>query len=143
MKKIPALLMSMFLMSIVLTSITWADTSTYIYGTIYDNENMPITHAKVTVQCASTKIDQNTDKDGMYKILNIECSADDIAYVTVTKDGIVIGTGSGTIDDMNILNININIDEYDGDASIPEFPIAALPALLSMFSFGLIRKRLF
>ncbi len=143
MNKIPALLISMFLMSMVLAPMTWADPSTYIYGVIHDNENMPIVHAKVAVQCGSTKIDQNTDGDGEYKILNIECAPGDTAYVTVTKDGVVIGTGSGTIDDMNILNININIDEYDGDASIPEFPVAALPALLSMFSFGLIRKRLF
>ena len=52
MNKIPALLISMFLMSMVLAPMTWADPSTYIYGVIHDNENMPIVHAKVAVQCS-------------------------------------------------------------------------------------------
>ncbi|NOQ38243.1 hypothetical protein GQ472_05120 [archaeon] len=130
---------------------------TYVYGTVYDSEGEGIWHAKVTVHCietGDTRFDPNTDKDGNYEIQTIECSVGDTVFVNVTKDDVEIGTGTGIVeectDELPRCNshihagiVNVNIESTGGDIPIPEFPVAALPALLSIFSFGLIRKNLF
>jgi len=130
---------------------------TYVYGVVYDSNDDGIWHAKVTVHCIETndtRFDPNTDKNGNYEIQVLECSVGDTVDVTVTKDNVEIGTGTGIVEEctdelprcnshIHVGIVKIDIEGTGGDIPIPEFPVAALPALLSMFSFGLVRKRLF
>ena len=162
MNKLLVLLTSVFLISIVSSSMAFATAGTvqknmtYVYGTVYDGDGNGIWKAKVLAHCIETdaaKFDPNTDKNGNYEITTLECSVGNRVNITVIKGDVEIGIGTGIVqectDELPMCKSGIHegivkIDvEGSGDIPIPEFPIAALPALLSMFSFGLIRKKLF
>ena len=120
---------------------------TFAGGYIYDvDTNLGVEGASVTVYCVEsdeTRTD-TTDINGYY-LVTIPCSTDDTLQVTATKDS-DSGSNSGTVESLESVTMGtteINIGVAQVDITIPEFPIAALPALLSMFSFGLVRKRLF
>ena len=116
-------------------------------GYVYDvNTNNTVQGADVTVHCVEsneTRTD-TTDANGYY-IVSIPCSVNDTVQVTATKNS-DSGSNSSIVDFQGTLTMGtttINIGVARVDVTIPEFPIAALPALLSMFSFGLVRKKLF
>ncbi len=60
-------------------------------------------------------------------------------------DGNIIGSSTGTVDFQGVGTIysaQVDVGVSNVNVGIPEFPITAIPAVLSMLSFGLIRKRL-
>ena len=116
-------------------------------GYIYDDVTGDgIPGADVTVHCVETgkTMTDTTDSFGYY-LVTIQCSPDNTVEVYATT-GDKSGSDSGTANYLGSILMGeslINISISRVDVTIPEFPVTALPALLSMFSFGLIRKRLF
>ena len=117
-------------------------------GYVYDvnTNNSAVVGADVTVHCVESNETRTgtTDANGYY-LVSIPCSVDDTVQVTATKDS-DSGSNSGLVTAYGIVTMGsttINVGVTQIDVVIPEFPIAALPALLSMFSFGIIRKKLF
>ena len=116
-------------------------------GYIYDDVTGDgIPGAEVTVHCVETgkTMTDTTDSFGYY-LVTIQCGPGDTVEVSATT-GDKSGSDSGTTTYLGSILMGeslINISVSRVDVTIPEFPITALPALLSMFSFGLIRKRLF
>ncbi|NOQ55300.1 MAG: hypothetical protein GQ477_00680 [Nanohaloarchaea archaeon] len=116
-------------------------------GYIYDDVTGDgIQGAEVEVLCVENgkTMTDTTDVNGYY-LVTIQCGTGDTIEVTATA-GDKSGSDSGTVAYsgsiyMGETRIDLGISRVD--VTIPEFPVAALPALLSMFSFGLIRKRLF
>ena len=120
---------------------------TFAGGYVYDiDTNDPVSGANVSVHCVEsneTRID-TTDANGYY-LVTIPCSTNDTLQITAAKNS-DSGSNSGTVEYLETVTMGtteINIGVAQVDITIPEFPVAALPALLSMFSFGLVRKRLF
>ena len=121
-------------------------------GYIYDDvTNDGIGGATVTVLCignSETRTD-TTDSNGFYFVM-IPCSENDTIQVTATAGS---KSGSNSANVTHIWNIYMYDSDWDYtlvdvglthvDVTIPEFPITALPAVLSMLSFGLVRRRLF
>ena len=118
---------------------------TFAGGYIYDSDSGEgIEGAVVTVNCDGETQTDTTDSNGFY-LVTIPCSENDIIQVTATSTN-GSGSNSSTVESLGDVTMDmttINIGVARADITIPEFPIAALPALLSMFSFGLVRKRLF
>ena len=150
MKKLPALFISLFLVSLASIAFAESPDMTYVYGKVYDistGEN--VSGANVTVHCIESGDIRTTtsDSEGYYTIPTLKCSINNTIDVTVTKDNVEIGTGTGTVDEcfeeLSMCNAEVHAGIAQIDVTIPEFPITALPAVLSMLSFGLIRKRLF
>ncbi len=153
MKKI--LLIFLFSLSLVLafssTAIAPASDFTYVYGTVYDTETGEgIKGIKVTALCVNTtdtKSDPNTNDDGNYTITTLECSLGHTIIVTAYKDGVELGSNTDTVkectDELGMCKSHVHVGISNIDIGIPEFPIVALPALLAMLSFGLIRKKLY
>ena len=116
-------------------------------GYIYDDVTGDgIPGADVTIRCVETgkTMTDTTDPEGYY-LVTIQCGTGDTIEVTATADG-KSGSNSGIVEHLGNITmgetvIDLNISRVD--VTIPEFPVTALPALLSMFSFGLVRKRLF
>ena len=117
-------------------------------GYVYDDvTNLGIEGADVTVLCVDNgrTMTDITDINGFY-LVTIQCLPGNIIQVTASMDdksgsnaGMVIYSGISAFMDMTMININTSWV----DVTIPEFPITALPAVLSMLSFGLVRRRLF
>ncbi|NOQ38245.1 hypothetical protein GQ472_05130 [archaeon] len=99
--------------------------------------------ADIFIEClANTEFTSATsDSQGNYYAV-LECPVDATVRVTATKNS-ESGSEAGTVESIGTIGTEIDIGLAHIDVSIPEFPIAAIPALLSMFSFGLVRKRLF
>ena len=152
-------LMLLFIMTLSSMAFAVSPDMTDVYGTVYDiNTNQGIQGAFVNAHCVQTgddATDPNTDSNGNYIINSLLCSIGHDVIVTVTKDNVEIGSDTKVVVDCTTVTIppelssslrcsrNVHVGIVDRDiAGIPEFPIAAIPALLSIFSFGLIRKRL-
>ena len=116
-------------------------------GYIYDDETgLGIPGADVSVLCVESgkTMTDTTDPNGYY-LVTIQCSPGNTIQVSASADsksgsaaGQVIWFGS-VIMDMTLINVGVSYV----NVTIPEFPITALPAVLSMLSFGLVRRRLF
>ena len=150
MKKLPTLFISLFLISLASIAFAVSPDMTFVYGKVFDistGEN--VSGASVSVHCIETGDTRTatSDSEGNYKIPTLKCSVNNTIDVTVTKDNVEIGTGTGTVDEcfeeLSMCNAEVHAGIAEIDVVIPEFPITALPAVLSMLSFGLIRKRLF
>ncbi|NOQ55301.1 MAG: hypothetical protein GQ477_00685 [Nanohaloarchaea archaeon] len=115
-------------------------------GYIYDDVTGDgIEGAEVEVLCVESgkTMTDTTDVNGYY-LVTIQCGTGDTIVATATA-GDKSGSDSGTVDSVGSIYMGesrIDLGVSRVDVTIPEFPVTALPALLSMFSFGLIRKRL-
>jgi len=148
------------LILILISSIAFAPGQpdmTDVYGTVYDvNTNLGIEKASVNAYCVQTgdnAADHNTDSNGNYVINSLKCSIGHDVIVTVTKDDVVIGSNTKVVVDCTTVTIpefppslqcteHVHVGIVESDIEIPEFAMAAIPALLSIFGFGLLRKRL-
>ena len=116
-----------------------------VIGTIYDiDTDLPISGADIYVECLDNYEITTTISglSGDY-IAALPCPMDGTVRVTAIEESIGSGENTGLVEYIGTPGTEVNVGMAHIDVSIPEFPIAALPALLSMFSFGLIRKRLF
>ena len=118
----------------------------FVNGYIYDDTTSEgISGAQITAVCLNNG-NSNTGisaPNGYYLIL-LQCADDETVEVTATYDG-ETGSNTGTvtyIGSMMMGATRVDIGIVTINVSVPEFPIAAIPALLSIVSFGLIRKRL-
>ena len=122
---------------------------TFVYGTVYDvDTDFGLAGVTVTARCVETgneKTDPNTDSSGYYQIPTLECSVGNEIIVIVTVDDVEY-TNSNTVadcnDELNMCNSKQHVGISKIDVSVPEFPVAMRPILLSVLSFGLIRERL-
>ena len=153
--KLLTIIISLILISLVLASPATAippeqKNMTFVDGKVFDlDTGQGLPGVKVTALCVEStdeRIDPNTDSEGYYQIPTLECSIGNEVIVTVIIDGVEY-TNTDTVKDcdgvINMCHSPQHVGILDINIQIPEFPVAALPALLSMFSFGLIRKRLF
>ncbi|NOQ38244.1 hypothetical protein GQ472_05125 [archaeon] len=153
--KLLTIIISLILVSLVLASPAAATppekkNMTFVEGKVFDEDTgLGLSGVEVTALCIEStdeRKDPKTDKDGYYKIPTLECSIGNEVIVTVTIDGVEYTNTDYVIDCDGVINM-CHSKQHVGiigiDIAIPEFPIAALPALLSMLSFGLVRKRLF
>ncbi len=145
-----------FLMALILMSSAASATSNslstpvgvvVVSGNVYlnDGSETPVVGADVYAVCVDipSYISDTvvTNGDGNYMV-PLECTMDSDVRVYVTVGGetwnnesyiVYIGT-------LPVVGVDVGVSKIN--VGIPEFPIAAIPAILSMLSFGLIRKRL-
>ena len=153
MKMLRILLMFVFSASFVLAiSSTVAAVQpqyTYVYGNVYDvKTNEGIVGVRVTALCietSDTNFDPNTDSNGDYVITPLECSIGHTVRVTVTKEDVVLGSDEGIVEDCNdelgMCNSHVHVGISNIKIGIPEYPLAILPVMLAMMTFGLVSRR--
>jgi len=107
------------------------------------NAETGVSGATVYIECLydSNYITTISDANGYY-YATLACPIDETVQVTATI-GTETGTNTGLVEDIGTAETEVNVGLAHIDVTIPEFPIAAIPAILSMLSFGLLRKRLF
>ena len=115
-----------------------------VIGTIYDIDTFTgIADADVYIECINnSKNTTTTSNINGYYMAALPCPMDGTVWVTAIKESIGSGENTGLVEYIGTFGTEVDVGMVHIDVTIPEFPIAALPALLSMFSFGLLRKRL-
>jgi hypothetical protein len=110
-----------------------------VYGFVTDETHaLPgIAGANVTITCDDESSTAVSDHKGFYFGM-LECDEDEIT-VTANK-GTRTGSNSGESDDEEA-EIDVELSGEEVNVEIPEFPSQAVPALLSMLSFGMLRLR--
>jgi len=112
---------------------------TAVDGYVSDLAPSFISGANVTVLCLSNSnsFSAVTDAGGRYSGM-FDCPFSTAINVSAAKSNFT-GYNSGISDGTGHAAIDITIP-FSG-VEIPEFPAAAVPALLSMFSFGIVSRR--
>lgn len=125
-------------------SVSYAGQYASVNGRVYDANNplSGIPNAEVTITCLSESTETVSGYNGDYFAM-IDCPVGETVEVTAHKDA-NSGSNTGTITYSSISGIPYGAEVDVGvqsDPSIPEFPSAIIPAMLSLLSFGLIRSR--
>jgi len=117
---------------------------TAVNGFVLDPAKAGVAGANVTVLCLnnSNSFSATSGPNGYY-FGGFDCPMNGTVSVNATKSG-ASATAIGTVKYVNTLNfgsVSIDLGLAFVNVEIPEFPAAAVPALLSILSFGLVRYR--
>ena len=115
-----------------------------VMGQIIDIDTQTgVSGATVEIECLNNSNTATTtsDENGDY-YATLACPIGELIEVTATM-GTESGANTGVVQDIGTIGTEVDVGLANIDVTIPEFPIAALPALLSIFSLGLVRRRLF
>lgn len=99
-----------------------------------------IAGANVTVECGDEQSTTISDHKGFYYRM-MDCDEGETITATAQK-----GNHTGSNSDNPTINngygyAEMDIQLQDTDVQIPEYPSTAIPALISILSFGLVRLR--
>ena len=116
-----------------------------VMGTVYDiDTGLPVPGAGIHVECLNNSEDATAlSGPGGYYMTALPCPMNGTVRVTAVKASIGQGENTGVVEYIGSVGTEVDVGITIVDVTIPEFPITALPAVLSMLSFGLVRKRLF
>ena len=112
-----------------------------ILGQITDiNTGIGVPGASLVVDClANTETTSATaDSQGNYYAV-LSCPVGATVEVTATS-GTESGSETGVVAQVGSIGTEIDVGLAHITVGIPEFPVAILPALLSMFSMGIVRR---
>lgn len=134
----------MLLMAAGLASAAPASSYTAVNGFVLDPSKTGIAGASVNVLCtANSNSFSTTSLSNGYYSGGFDCPINATVSVNATKSG-ASATALGTSEYITTLNfgeVYLDLGLAFVNVEIPEFPTAAVPALLSMLSFGLVRYR--
>lgn len=119
-------------------------TYTAVNGFVLDPSKTGIDGASVNVLCLDNSNSfSTTSAPNGYYAGGFDCPMNGTVSVNATK-GNASATATGPVKFINTLNFGqatLDLGLAFVNVEIPEFPTAAVPALLSMLSFGLVRYR--
>lgn len=99
-----------------------------------------VASADILIECLANTENTSTTSDSQgnyYSVL--PCPINATVRVTATK-GTESGSETGTVVQLGSIGTEIDVGLAHIDVDIPEFPLTAIPALLSMFYFGIMRR---
>ena len=116
---------------------------TTVYGIVYGSTGSLAQYIDVTVTCNPEMPDEltihtTTDDVGVYLVdMTTDCADGSPLLITAQEDD-EYGQTTGIMDYYGVNMYSVTLSETD--VPVPEFPMAVIPVLLSVLSFGLIRK---
>ena len=132
------------IMLLMAAGLASAATYTAVNGFVLDPAKTGISGASINVLCLDNSNSfSTTSQPNGYYAGGFDCPMNGTVSVNATK-GSASAVATGSVQFLNTINVgqaSLDLGLVLVNVEIPEFPTAAVPAVLSLLSFGLVRYR--